>query len=348
MRLQNGTALNHVGGNLSLLLWGRFRGENMYRQKTIALVIPAYREEKLIRPTVEAVPAFFDRIYVVDDNSPDRQAEVVEEMARNNPKIRLLRHESNRGPGAAIITGYLESAREGYDLTVVVGGDHQMDLGQVERFLDPLVEGRADYTKGSRFLLTQVADTLQKMPRIRLFANWLITGLTKIASGYFKVMDVVDGYTAISREAINTIHWQHAWQGYGYPMDFLVRLNAYGFRVKDVPRTAIYTPGERQSQIKSWRYARKVSPMLLRDFFWRLRFKYMYRDFHPLIFFYAFGLAFVPMGFFGGLFLVLNKLIGDGSQVTGPRAILVALFLISGIQFLLFGMMFDMQQSEES
>lgn len=318
----------------------------MYRERKVALVIPAYNEERLLPQTLAAVPALLDRVFVVDDASPDRQAEVVEAYAKQDPRVKLLRHERNQGPGGAIITGYRASLQEGFDLTVVIGGDHQMDLGQLREFLDPLIDGRADYAKGNRFLLRELAETMRRMPRLRLVANWVITCLTKIASGYYKVMDVVDGYTVISRRAIEAINWDLAWKGYGYPMDFLVRLNAYGFRVIDVPRTAIYTPGERQSQIKGVRYALKVSPMLLRDFFWRLRFKYMYRDFHPLVFFYYGALVQIPVGMAGGLFLVWNKLLGNGLLVTAPRAVLVALVLISGFQFLLFAMLFDMEEGK--
>ena len=221
------------------------------------------------------------------------------------------------------------------------------ELAEVEgAFLDPLVEGRADYVKGNRFLLSQLEDTVQKMPRLRFFANWVITALTKVASGYYKVMDVVEGYTAISKQAIDTINWSQAWRRYGYPMDFLIRLNAYGMRVLDVPRTAIYLPGERQSQIKGVRYALQVSPMLLRNFFWRLRFKYIYRDFHPLVFFYYLSFLLLPAGFLSGLYLVVDKLFMGGAAVTAPKAILVALLLLSGIQLLLFAMLFDMQESE--
>jgi glycosyltransferase involved in cell wall biosynthesis len=318
----------------------------MYRERTVALVIPAYREEKLIGRTLEAVPALFDRVFVVDDCSPDGQAEVVREKAKTDRRIVLLQHATNQGPGAGIITGYRRSAEEGIELTVVVGGDNQMDLGQVTQFLDPLIEGKADYSKGNRFLLQEIPRTLQLMPRVRLLANWIITALTKIASGYFKLMDVVDGYTAITRRAIAVIDWDRAWRGYGYPMDFLVRLNGYGFKVVDVPRRAIYTPGERQSQIKGFRYAFRVSPMLIRDFFWRLSFKYMYRDFHPLVFFYFSGLVLVPSGLLGGGYLVWNKLFSDGAGVSAPRAILVALALISGFQFLLFAMLFDMEEGK--
>ncbi len=320
--------------------------ERTYRGKRVALVIPAYKEEKLIKHTLHELPDVLAQIYVVDDCSPDRQNEVILECARTDPRITLLRHEVNQGPGGAIITGYRQASKDGHDIVVVVGGDNQMDLSEVNKFLDPIVDGRADYVKGNRFLLSQFDDTLQKMPKLRFFANWVITALTKIASGYYKVMDVVEGYTAISKQAIDTVNWSQAWRRYGYPMDFLIRLNAYGMRVLDVPRTAIYTPGERQSQIKGARYALQVSPMLLRNFFWRLRFKYIYRDFHPLVFFYYLSFLLLPAGLLSGLYLVVDKLFMSGAAVTAPKAVLVALLLLSGIQLLLFAMLFDMQESD--
>ena len=321
-------------------------GTKLYRNKRVALVIPAYNEEKLIRHTLAKVPDQISQIYVVDDKSPDKQNEVILECARSDPRVTLLKHEVNQGPGGAIITGYLQASRDGHDIVVVVGGDHQMDLSEVNKFLDPIIDGRADYVKGNRFIASQFEDTVRKMPRLRFWANWVITALTKIASGYYKVMDVVEGYTAITKEAIDTVNWSQAWKRYGYPMDFLIRLNAYGMRILDVPRTAIYLPGERQSQIKGAKYMLQVSPMLLRDFFWRLRFKYMYRDFHPLVFFYYLAFLLLPAGGVSALYLLLNKIFGSGAAVTAPRAILVALLLLSGTQLLLFAMLFDMQESD--
>jgi glycosyltransferase involved in cell wall biosynthesis len=315
----------------------------MYRDKKISLVIPAYKEEKLIQPTLANVPDVIDRIYVVDDCSPDNQNEVILGLAQADPRIALLKHTVNQGPGGAIITGYRQSALDGYDIAVVVGGDHQMDLSEVRSFLDPIIDGRADYVKGNRFILKNLEDTLSKMPKIRLVANWVISALTKIASGFYKTMDVVEGYTAISKLAIETINWDRAWKRYGYPMDFLIRMNAYGFRVLDIPRTAIYLPGERQSKIKGLHYALTVSPMLLKGFFWRLKFKYLYHDFHPLVLFYAFSFLLIPLGMVLGGWLVADWLWGQGTAVTGPRAILTALLLISGFQFLLFAMFFDME-----
>ncbi|MEZ4752296.1 MAG: glycosyltransferase family 2 protein [Bdellovibrionota bacterium] len=284
----------------------------MYRNKKISLVIPAFREEKLIDQTLTGIPELIDRIYVVDDCSPDNQNAVIERCAQQDPRIHLLKHEINQGPGGAIITGYLQSSRDDFDIAVVVGGDFQMNLNEVSRFLDPIIDGQADYTKGNRFLREQLEKTIGSMPKLRLIANWLITGLTKMASGYFNIMDVVDGYTAISKEAIDTINWSRAWKRYGYPMDFLIRLNAYCFRVKDIPRSAIYLPGVRQSQINGWKYALQVTPMLVRNFLWRLKFKYVYLDFHPLVLFYMLAFLLVPTGLLAGLGLIADKLFFEG------------------------------------
>jgi glycosyltransferase involved in cell wall biosynthesis len=318
----------------------------MYRGKKISLVVPAYNEEKLILPTLQNIPKVIDRAYIVDDCSPDDQNKVILAHSKKDKRIVLLKHVENQGPGGAIITGYLQSSRDGYDITVVVGGDHQMDLSEVTNFLDPIIDGKADYAKGNRFLLNRLEDTLQKMPRIRLIGNILITALTKIASGYYKTMDVVDGYTAISKRAIDTVNWDRAWKRYGYPMDFLIRLNAYGFKLIDIPRTAIYLAGERQSQIKGFSYFLKVSPMLWKGFFWRLRFKYIFIDFHPLVFFYYLSFLLLPIGFLLSGFLVMNHLFFGGFLVNATRAVLASSLLIAGFQFLLFAMLFDMEEGK--
>jgi len=314
----------------------------LYQGKKISLVIPARNEERLIGPTLEGATETIDRIYVIDDGSTDNTAEVVRKYASIDPRVELIQHEKNLGVGQAIITGYLRSSEDGYDITVVVGGDNQMPLEQVEDLLDPIIEGKADYTKGNRFLMPDTG--LEDMPWTRMFPNAMISAMTKIASGYYKIFDVVDGFTAISKRGIDLVDWSKAWKGYGYPMDFLVRLNGYGLKVKDVPRRAIYLEGERQSQIKGASYAMNVAPMLVRDFFWRLFSKYLIRDFHPLFFFFLFGLLFLPLGVIYGGVLIYEQWIGVG--VTGPRSVVCALMIIMGIQFLLFAMLYDMQESE--
>ena len=183
----------------------------MHRDKKIALAIPARNEECLIGPTLKAVPESIDRVYVVDDGSTDATRQQVEKFMAVDPRIELVVHEKNKGVGQAIISGYLRSSADNYDITVVVGGDNQMPFDQVEDLLDPLIDGDADYTKGNRFLMAD--ESLQDMPLTRMVGNALLSIMTKMASGYYKIFDVVDGYTAITQRAIDLINWEKAGKG---------------------------------------------------------------------------------------------------------------------------------------
>jgi len=312
----------------------------MYKEKKISLVIPAHNEEKLIVPTLKGVPKLIDRIYVIDDASTDNMFNVVLEMQKKDKRIRVIRHHKNQGVGIGIIHGYKKSSEEGYDIAVVVGGDNQMDLLEVTRFLDPIINNEADYTKGNRFMH---GSAFKNMPGKRFVGNSVLSFLTKFASGYWKLFDTQDGYTAISKEMIDKADWSKAMVGYGYVSDFIILLNVYNARIKDVPRKAIYLHGERQSQIKIVKYMLKVGPRVIKKFFWRLNNKYIFQDFHPLIFMYYFGMLFLLIGFILAIKIFINGLTGN---VSPNQAILASLLLISGLQFFLFAVFFDMENNK--
>jgi len=88
-------------------------------------------------------------------------------------------------------------------------------------------------------------------------------------------------------------------------------------------------------------YIVKVSLMLLEDFFWRLKMKYVVLSFHPLVLFYMLGIVLTPIGFLGGLFTLYYKYVIGGSLFV--RGALSLLLFILGVQFLLFAMLFDME-----
>jgi glycosyltransferase involved in cell wall biosynthesis len=310
----------------------------MYCDRTVGLVLPARNEEKLIPKTLDAVPEFVDWVYVVDDCSTDSTRTIVAAHAESDPRITLICHEVNQGPGGAITTGYLRASQDECELVVVAGADFQMPFEQMADLLDPIIEGKAHYTKGNRFLMGR--NTFEDMPKVRLMANTMLSLVTKISSGYYKVFDVVDGYTAITKTAIDAIDWDHVWKGYGYPMDFLVHLNVHGFKVKDVARRAIYLEGERQSQINGLSYALRVAPMLVRRFFWRIWSKYVFGNFHPLIFLYFISFLLIPCGLAIGGYIVLSKI--QGLVPSAATAVACALVLNVGIQSLFFAMLFEM------
>lgn len=311
----------------------------MYKGLKVSLIIPAHNEEKLIGPTITNVPEAIDKIYAIDDCSTDKTAEIVKNST--DKRVELIQHKFNRGVGNAIITGYKKSAEEGYDVAVVIGGDNQMDLADLSNFLEPFVKDEADYVKGNRFI--GKGSAFKVMPKKRFFGNSILSLLTKWASGYWKIFDTQDGYTAISKKVIETIDWSKAWGGYGYPSDWLIYFNAYNLRVKDVPRRAVYLSEERQSQIKIGKYIIKMLPLFIRRFFWRLKTKYFYQQFHPLILFYLFSFILLPIGFLLGGWIVYKAILGP---ISINQVVLCALFLITGFQSFLFAIFFDMQAND--
>lgn len=247
------------------------------------------------------------------------------------------------GVGQGIITGYQKSTKEGYDITVVIGGDNQMNLADLDVFLEPLVNNEADYTKGNRFIYAKGRPDV--MPFKRLLGNSILSMMVKFASGYYKIFDTQDGYTAITKEMIERVNWdKDAWKGYGYPGDFLIVLNVYGARVKDVPRRAIYLSGERQSQIKIFKYILKVAPLYWKKFHWRLWKKYFLSDFNPLVFFYIFSFIVIPIGVILGVRVFYFAWIGAAPT---NETILSVFLLLAGFQSLFFAMLFDMRANEK-
>ncbi len=315
----------------------------MYRDHTVGVVVPAYNEEAFVGEVIAGLPSYVDRIYAVDDGSTDgtweeilRLAEADERPETVEPgladggvplsrRVVPLRHETNRGPGAAIKTGYLKALEEGVDVTATVDGDGQMDPDLLARLLDPIVAGDAGYAKGNRLVDRAY---WQEMPRLRLVGNVVLSFLAKVASGYWRSRDAQNGFTAISREALVAVGVEELYEYYGYCDELLVRLNVHDVRVADVPMPARY--GAETSTIRYSRYIPRVSMMLLRNFLWRLWRKYLLQAFHPLVLAYLAGMGSVGLA---GLFAVL----GVATAATGGA---VLPFAVSALVFLLFGALF--------
>ena len=325
----------------------------MFEGKSVAVVVPCYNEVDQISKVLETMPDFVDSIIVVDDASRDGTAEIVRgaiEARRQGDlpagqqrtgEIELLTHEVNRGVGAAIVTGYKLAVRRQIDITAVMAGDGQMDPKQLRLLLMPLADGEADYTKANRLFYRRAWDVI---PRSRYLGNAFLSMLTKIASGYWHVADSQTGYTAISLEALETIDLDALYPRYGYPNDLLVRLNVDGFRVADVPLRPIYSVGEK-SKMRVWKVIPRMSWLILKRFHWRMWQKYVIRDFHPLVLFYAAG---TTTGLLSLLFFIrlVYRWIASGA-IPQVNALVWALCLISSTQFALFGMWFDMEMNRD-
>jgi glycosyltransferase involved in cell wall biosynthesis len=274
----------------------------MYRTYKVAIVVPAFNEEPHIAATLSGIPAFVDAVYVIDDASTDRTADIVRatrgfagsglRVAGGSPEspvgvgshtdpvglggsgwgdgmprphIELLQHATNRGVGAAIVTGYKRALAGDMDIVAVMAGDNQMEPQYLSAVLDPVVEGRADYSKGTR--LTDPTHQ-SGMSAWRRVGNFTLRWLTVIASGNPVVTDPQQGYAAISREALQGLDLDAVYPYYGYCNDLIVRLSAQAWRIAEIPMPSMYH-GE-VSKIRYQEYIPKVSWLLLRLFVWRI------------------------------------------------------------------------------
>jgi glycosyltransferase involved in cell wall biosynthesis len=311
----------------------------MLEGKRVAVVVPAFDEERLIGTTLAGIPDFVDRIFVVDDASTDGTADKARTVG--DARVDVIAHERNEGVGAAILSGYRRALEEGIDVTAVMAGDNQMEAADLEAIVRPVALGEVDYAKANRLFTGRAWELI---PRTRYLGNAVLSLLTKIASGYWHVADSQSGYTAIDRKTLELLDLDRIYRRYGFPNDMLVHLNVINARVRDVPSRPVYGVGE-SSGIRLRRVVPAISWLLTKAFFWRMREKYVIRDFHPLVFFYVFGILFSLLGLALGVTVTILRILGN--DLTVATVVLVALLLMMGLLFTLFAMLFDMESNRE-
>ncbi len=311
----------------------------MVEGKRVAVVVPAFNEEHLVAETLRGIPDFVDRIFVVDDASADATAERARAVGDQRVEVVVL--ERNGGVGAAIVAGYERALEQLIDVTCVMAADNQMDPAELESFVRPVARGEVDYTKANRLI---TGEAWKLIPRTRYLGNAVLSLLTKVASGYWHVADSQAGYSALSLDALRKLDLDRVYRRYGFPNDLLVHLNVISARVRDIPSRPIYGVGER-SGIRVRSVAPRIAWLLFKGFWWRMKEKYVIRDFHPLVFFYVLGTLMTLVGLIVGVDVTIRRFAGH--VITTPTIVLVALLLISGTQFTLFAMWFDQESNKD-
>jgi glycosyltransferase involved in cell wall biosynthesis len=208
----------------------------------VAVIVPAYREARLLPRMLARVPVYVDAIYVVDDASPDDTLKAAESTP--DSRIHAVRHATNRGVGAAIVTGYRRALADGHDVLAVMAGDDQMHPDDLEPLVRAVLAG-ADYAKGNRF----VHPEARRMPRARRLGGELLSAVTRAATG-LAVSDSQCGFTALSAAAARALPLDELWPRYGYPNDLLLLLAARGRRVVEVPVRPVYA--DEASGLRPW------------------------------------------------------------------------------------------------
>ena len=361
----------------------------MLRGKTVAVVVPAYNEERQIGQVLRTMPEFVDRIVVVNDCSRDatevavqafmreyhetaacpeipckpfeetryNRAEAVvrqidrkelaffipSEVVNEHPdtdRVILINQLQNGGVGAAIARGYKWCKDYGIDCTAVMAGDGQMDPSELESICMPVVAEGIDYVKGNRLIHRSAWLVI---PKIRYFGNSILSMLTKIASGYWRVSDTQTGYTAISLAALQALRLYKIYPRYGMPNDMLVKLNIAYCTLREVEIKPVYNVGE-TSKMDISKVIPAVSWLLCKSFFKRLWIKYLFKDFHPL--FLLYHLSFFTLGVAGILSLRLLRDLCSGQSWTFSVLLLFVFLSISGFQFVLSAMWMDMLDND--
>jgi len=309
----------------------------MYKEKRIAVVVPAYNVEKQIVEVVRTIPAIVDYIIVVDDSSKDRTYEVCKGI--EDQRLIVLRNPTNLGVGGATTTGFKMAMKLDADIVVKMDGDGQMDPRYLKPLLEPLIAEHYSYAKGNRFLHSQA---LRTMPKIRLFGNFALTFLTKIVSGYWHIFDPQNGYVAIQKGALQDLNLDKLARRYFFENDMLVNLNIYNHRVKDVGMPAIY--GDQPSFLKVRRIIFSFPVYLFSRFCHRVYQKYILVDFSPIALFLLSGLPLILWGAIYGGYIWWRALHSGTPATTGTIMLAVLPFLV-GFELLLQGFILDINES---
>lgn len=300
----------------------------------IAVVIPCYKVRNHILDVIRRVGSLVDLIVIVDDSCPDKTGQFVKNSV-NDPRVDFVFHSSNMGVGGAMLSGYKFALNKGADIIIKIDGDGQMDPDLIPKFIRPIIDGSADYTKGNRFY---DLSSLKSMPAVRLFGNAILSFLNKISSGYWNLFDPTNGYTAIHAKLLNHIPFEKVSNRYFFESDMLFRLNLLRARIVDVPMPSVYG-----DEVSNLRVSRVVIPFAMghiKNFLKRVFYNYYLRDFNFASISLVIGLISLIFGVGVGLYSWYVS-ISTGIIATSGTVMLATLPIILGFQMILFFLAYD-------
>lgn len=314
--------------------------EDVSRGARVGVVIPAYNEVLALPGVLRRIPDFVHVVYVIDDGSSDGTANAARGVG--DSRVRVVPHGRNLGLGAAMRTGYQAALRDRCNIIVKLDGDAQMDPGELDRVVDPIRLGLAEYVKGNRF---RYGSRLGGMPSTRRFGNVMLSFLTKVASGYWHIFDSQCGFTAVLAHTLEAAGIEGIPDDYFFENDMLIRLSRVGARVVDVPVNVTY--GEEISDIRIWRIVWSFPMRLALAWGKRVVRQHLLWDFGAIG---ALGLVGAPCAAFGVLFGVGSWLmsISTGRPATTGTVMVAVLPIVLGVQMLLQALLIEVEQSPGS
>lgn len=300
----------------------------------IAVVIPCYRVTNHVLDVIEKIGPEVSAIFAVDDCCPDDSGDLIK-INCTDSRVIVLRNPQNLGVGGATLTGYLAAIEFGADVIVKVDGDGQMDPSLIPNFIEPIIAGEADYTKGNRFF---DLEEIRSMPKVRLFGNAVLSFMTKLSSGYWDLFDPTNGYTAIHADIARHLPFEKISHRYFFETDMLFRLNTLRAVVVDVPMDARY--GDEMSNLKISKIIGEFLVKHLRNLSKRIFYNYYLRDMSLASIELPLGLFLFISGCGFGVYHWLNSL-QQGIATPAGTVMLAALPILMGTQLILAFLSYD-------
>jgi len=301
----------------------------------ITVIIPCYNVSRHIEQVIKQLPIEVTWIITVNDCSKDDTEKILLYLKEENKKIIFINHELNQGVGGAMLSGFKKSIELNSDITIKMDGDNQMDSSYIPELIKPLVENRADYTKGNRF---RDFKALKKMPIIRRIGNLGLSFCIKAASGYWNIFDPNNGFVAISKEMLKTINISKIHKRYFFESSMLIELYHADAVIQEIPMKARY--GDEKSSLSVTRALFGFPPKLFKAFIRRIILKYFLFDFNIASLYMLFGIPFFIIGIIYG---VTNFIKYASSHLPAPTGTVVipTLLIILGFQLLLSALSYD-------
>ena len=301
----------------------------------ISVVIPCYNVSRHIEQVIQNLPHNVSHVIAVNDCSKDDTECIIQKLQQQNPKIIYLKHEINEGVGGAMRTGFRKSLELNSDITIKMDGDDQMDSINISSLIKPIVDGKADFTKGNRF---RDFRALRKMPLSRRIGNLGLSFLIKAASGYWNIFDPSNGFIAIRNETLMKLDLERLHKRYFFESSMLIELYYINAVVHDVPMKARY--GNEVSSLSRTKTLLQFPPKLFIAFVKRLILKYFLFDFNIASLYLLFGF---PLFVIGSIYGVINFVKYASAHVAAPTGTVVipTLLIILAFQLLLSAANYD-------
>lgn len=195
----------------------------------ISVIVPAYNEEKTIADVLEAlrreVPDVYE-IIVVDDGSKDKTAPIAEAISQEDPRVKVIRQRVNQGKTAALKTGFAASTG---DIVIVQDADLEYDPVDIPGLVEPIQQGKADVSYGSRFMIRRASRVLYFR---HFMANQFLTFLSNLFTD-LNLSDVETGYKAFRGEIIRNMIIET--RGFGFEIEVTAKIAKLKCRVYEVP-----------------------------------------------------------------------------------------------------------------